>query len=289
MNDIIQAQGGAAQRIIPIAEERRVFSARASSIADLFDCAHRWEGAHVLGMTKPAGLRAQLGTALHASTAAFDKGRLPGATPISIDDAADVFDETLANPDREVDLRQDELTMREARTIGLILNSRYCHDVSPRFTFKSVEQQLQPVDIDCGGGMFVRLTGTMDRARVAETSGGIVIPDVKSGSRVVSDGQAVIKGRSPQVGTYQLLYEQQVGHLTIGGQIIALHTGGKAAVAVSPVFDAKRVMIGTEDYPGLIEHAATMFRTGLFPPNPQSVLCSEKFCARWASCQFHEG
>lgn len=275
-------------RIIPIAEERRVFPARASSWADLFDCAHRWEGAHVLGMTKPAGLRAQLGTALHASTAAYDKGRLPGATPLSIDEAADVFDETLAHPDRDVDLRQDDLTMREARTIGLTLHSKYCHDVSPRFTFKSVEQQLQPVDIDCGGGMFVRLTGTMDRARVAQTSGGIVIPDVKSGSRVISGGEAVTKGRSAQIGIYQLLYEQQAGHLTVGGQVIALHTSGKPATAVSPVFDAKRVMLGTEDYPGLIEHAATMFRTGLFPPNPQSVLCSEKFCARWATCQFHE-
>ena len=39
--------------------------------------------------------------------------------------------------------------------------------------------------------MTVRLTGTMDRARVAETEGGIVVPDVKTGTRVLADGKAV--------------------------------------------------------------------------------------------------
>ena len=39
---------------------------------------------------------------------------------------------------------------------------------------------------------------------------------------------------------------------------------------------------------GLIEYAAVMFRTGLFPPNNQSILCSERYCARWAACKFHE-
>lgn len=285
MSDIIQQGGG--ERLIA-ASIRDAFSVRASSWGELFDCAHRWEGVHILGLNKAKGLRAQLGTALHASTATFDRGRLRGAEAVSVDEAAGVFVQTLRQPEEDVDLSQDELTVNEAERIGLSLHSRYCFDVSPRFKFKSVEQKLKPVDIDCGGGMLVRLTGSMDRARVSETSGGIVIPDVKSGARVISNGQAVTKGRSPQLGTYQLLYEQGEGLTTLGGQIIALHTSSKPDVAVSPVFDAKRVMLGTEQYPGLIEHAATMFRTGLFPPNPQSVLCSEKFCARWATCQFHE-
>jgi len=292
MSDIIQTEGE--RRIIPIADARKVLSVRASSWGELFDCSYRWEGTHLLGMRKPAGLRAQLGTALHASTATFDKGRLPGGTPISPSEAAEVFVDALKNPEQEVDYAQDKLDRREAEAIGLKLNRDYCVDVSPRFKFKSVEQKLAPVDIDCGSGVYVRLTGTMDRARVAQTTGGIVIPDVKSGARVISDGQAVTKGRAPQVGTYQLLYEQSEQLNTIGGQIIALHTSTKPSTAVSPVFDAKRVMLGiaeTRDapgVPGLIEHAAAMFRTGLFPPNPQSILCSDRYCARWDKCVFHE-
>jgi len=279
----------APDRIIPIVDaSRSVTTVRASSWGSLFDCAHRWEGEHLLGIRKPAGLRAQLGTAIHASTAIFDNGRLPGSSSVSADDAAGAFVDTLHHPEREVDYSKDALTLSDAEKIGLQLHTRYCLDLSPRFTFKSVEQTLTPLEIDCGGGQVVRLTGTMDRARVAATSAGIVIPDVKTGSRVIEHGVAKTKGRSAQIGTYQLMYEHTEDVVTVGGQVLALQTTSKPQVQASEVFDAKRVMVGTPDQPGLLEHAAAMFRTGLFPPNPQSMLCSEKYCARWDTCHFHE-
>lgn len=277
----------APERIIPAAPERRVTTVRASSWGSLFDCAHKWEGEHLLGMRMPSGLRAQLGTAIHASTAAFDSAKLVGET-VTVDDAAGVFVDTLTKPEREVDYSKDDLTVPEAERIGLQLHTAYCLDVSPRFRFASVEAKLQPVDIDCGGGVIVRLTGTMDRARVATTPAGAVIPDIKTGARVIEKGEVKTKGRSAQLGTYQLMHEQEHQAPTAGGQVIALQTTSKPVTGVSPVFDAKRVMLGTEDKPGLIEFAADMFRTGLFPPNPQSLLCSPKYCARWATCIFHE-
>lgn len=262
-----------------------VFTVRASSWGRLFDCAHAWEGTHILGMKKPAGMRALLGTAVHAGTAAYDLARLEG-NPCTPDEAADVLVDELHNPAYEVDHAQDGLTLAAAERIALAALVKYCADVAPRFTYIDVETKLDPLDIDCGRGMIVRLTGTMDRARVAETEGGIVIPDVKTGLRVIQDGQAVTQGRAPQTGTYQLMYEQTKKVRTVGSQIIALSTGATAAAAVSPVFDARRVMVGEPDQPGLIEHAAAMFRTGLFPPNPSSVLCSPKYCARWSTCLF---
>lgn len=265
-----------------------IFTVRASSWGSLFDCAHRWEGDHILKLSKPSGLRAQLGTAIHASTAVFDSGRLPGGEPVSIDDAAGVLVDTLHNPDREVDFSQDDMTVSDAERIGLTLHTLYCRDLSPRMHFKSVEQRLNPLAIECGNGVTVTLTGAMDRARAVQTDGGIVIPDIKTGSRVIEKGEAKITGRSAQLGTYQLMYEHTEGVITSGAQVLALSTGSKPAVAASQVFDAKRVMVGTDDQPGLIEHAAVMFRTGLFPPNPQSILCSQKFCSRWDTCQFHE-
>lgn len=266
---------------------KRVVPIRASSWGALFDCAYKWEGEHLLGMRKPAGLRAQLGTALHASTAAYDVARLPGADPITVDDAAGVFVDTLMHPEREVDYEQDDLTPKDAERIGLNLHTQYCLDLAPTFDFLSVEAQLQPLDIDCGDTI-VRLTGTMDRARVATTPAGPVIPDIKSGSRVIEHGEVKIKGRSAQLGTYQLMFERETGETTAGAQVIGLQTSSKPQSGVSKVFDAKRVMVGTDAQRGLIEFAAHMFQTGLFPPNPQSLLCSEKFCARWSSCHFHE-
>lgn len=275
-------------RIIPIIDEsRRVTAVRASSWGSLFDCAHRWEGEHLLGMRKPAGLRAHLGTSIHASTATFDAWRVKGM-PISVDEAADVFVDKLHNPGRDVDYAQDDISVREAETIGLKLHTSYCLDMSPQYEFLSVEATLEPLDIDCGSGIVVRLTGTMDRARVATTPAGPVIPDLKSGARLIEKGAVKIKGRSPQLGTYQLMYEHEHGEQTAGAQVIALQTTTKPQVLASPVFDAKRVMVGTDEQPGLIEFAAEMFRTGLFPPNPQSLLCAPKYCARWTTCKFHE-
>ena len=265
----------------------RVTTVRASSWGSLFSCAYRWEGEHILGIRKASGLRAQLGTAVHASTAAFDTGRI-GGMELSVDEAADVFVQTLHNPDREVDFRADKLTLREAEIIGLNLHTMYCEMISPQFNFLSVEQTLEPLFIDCGGGEVVKLTGSMDRARVAETQDGVVIPDVKTGSRVISDGEAQTKGRSAQLGTYQLLYEHTTGIPTKGGQILALATSKRPEVAVSKVWDAKPVMLGTDKAAGLIEIAAAMFSSGLFPPNPQSPMCSDRYCARWATCHYRE-
>lgn len=260
---------------------------RASSWGSLFDCAYKWEGEHLLGMRKASGLRAQLGTAIHAGTAAFDSAHLSGEK-ISIDDAAQVFVDSLANPTQEVDYDSDDLTIKDAQRIGLVLTSKYCSQIAPKMNYQSVEMPLEPMEINCGGDTIIRLTGTMDRARVVQTAGGKVINDLKTGARVVANGAVVIKGRSAQLGTYQLMSEATDGEQTFGAQITGLQTTSTAAIGVSEVFDAKKIMIGTDHQRGLIEFAAVMFRAGLFPPNPQSQLCSPKYCARWGTCIYHE-
>jgi hypothetical protein len=265
----------------------REITVRASSWGSLFDCAHRWEGEHLLGMRKPSGLRAQLGTAIHASTAAFDLAHLAGAD-ISPDAAADTFIETLRKPQNDVDYSQDDLTVKDAEKIGLVLHTKYCTEIAPNMNYQSVEMPLEPMIIDCGQGVNVRLTGTMDRARVVKAVDGKVINDVKTGARVISKGIVNVQGRSAQLGTYQLMSEHTDGEPTVGAQITGLQTTAAAPVGVSHIFDAKKIMLGTENEKGLIEYAAIMFKTGLFPPNPQSQLCSPKYCARWAKCMYHE-
>lgn len=281
----------------------RTVTVRASSWGSLFDCAYRWEGEHLLGMRKPSSLRAHVGTAIHAGTAAFDQARIEGK-PITPSDAADAFVDALHQPEGEVDYKSDKtITFDKAEIVGLALTTKYCTEISPRFEFKSVEMKLKPLDIDCGDGLTIRLTGSMDRARSAYAAqpiagtntellmpvkGGVVIPDIKTGARIVANGEVVLQGKAAQLGAYQLMYEETTGEQTVGGQIIGLQTTSAADVAVSRVFDARRVMVGTDKNPGLIEMAAVMFRTGFFPPNPQSSLCSDRFCARWESCIFHD-
>ena len=265
-----------------------IVTVRASSWGSLFDCAHRWEAEHILGMRKPGSLRAWLGTAIHHGTAVFDQAKLDNKT-ITPDDACGAFVGALHHPADEVDYQGDKtITLNSAEVIGLALTAKYCADIAPRMTYQSVEMQLNPLDIDCDDGLTIRLTGTMDRARTAQEQNGVVIADVKSGSRIIANGAVQLKGKHAQIGVYALMYEHTTGESTAGGQIIGLQTTAKADVAMSPVFDAKRHLIGNPGEKGLIEYAAIMFKTGFFPPNPQSGLCSSKFCARWDSCAFHE-
>jgi len=259
---------------------------RASSWGALFDCAYKWEWEVLQQHRKPVGLRAALGTAIHASTAVFDQAQLDGNT-IKPSDAAEVLIKKLKHPEYDVDYTQDELTMREAESIGLNLHTKYCTAIAPMMRYESVEAAFTPLDIDCGGGVIIQLTGTMDRARVAVGDKRRIV-DLKSGARSIQNNAVVTKGHTAQCGTYQLLDDHSTGQKTDGAQIVALMTSAAPRVAVSPVFDARRVMVGTEETKGLIEYGAEMFRTGLFPPNPRSLLCSPKYCARWDHCIFHE-
>lgn len=261
---------------------------RASSWAGLFDCAYRWEGIHILGLRNVVGLRAALGTAIHAGTAVFDQARISGDS-VTADDAAGVLIDKLRDPENEYDPSRDDLSVGEAEKTGVTLLTKYCLEVSPRYNFVAVEMETKPLDIDCGNGVTVRLTGTMDRARIRKGDHGVGIADLKSGSAAVQKGVAVTKGNVPQIGVYELLYEHTTGDLiTEAAEIIGLKTKGTAEIATGVVKNAKRTMVGAEDQPGLIEFAAEMFKTGRFFPNPKSMLCSEKYCQRWGKCHFHD-
>lgn len=261
---------------------------RASSWANLFDCAYRWEGIHLLGIRNVVGLRSALGTAIHRGTAVFDQARISGET-ITADDAAGVLVDALRDPQNEYDPNRDDITMPEAEKVGLTLLSKYCHEVSPRYTFVAVEMETRPMDIDCGGGVIVRLTGTMDRARIRKGDSGVGIADLKSGSTAVQKGAANTKGHGPQVGTYEMLYEHSTGEpITAAAEIIGLKTKGTAEIGVGSIANGKRVMTGDGDQPGLIEFAAEMFKSGRFYPNPKSLLCSDKYCPRHSTCHFHD-
>ena len=85
-------------------------------------------------MRSAAGIRAALGTAIHAGTAVFDQARITGDT-VTADDAAGVLVDKLRNPDNEFDASKDDLSMREAETTGITLLTKYCREVSPQYNF----------------------------------------------------------------------------------------------------------------------------------------------------------
>lgn len=276
-----------------------IMSIRASSFAGLFDCALRWQKIHLDKITNPSGPRALIGSGLHAGSAAFDKARVEGK-PIRIDDAASVTVDEIAERIRSEPVKwtNDEPNRKEVEAIALRLTLNYCADISPRYEFEAVELTTTPLDIRCNNGQIVRLTGTLDRARVVVAEGltGTSvgwpvkrrINDLKSGKAVVrADGFVPTKKFRPQVGTYELLYEHTTGFaINDDSEVMAMNTGGTFQTGYGTVKGAKAMLLGTPDAPGMIDMAATMFETGLFPPNPQSQLCGEKYCPHYANCPY---
>lgn len=258
---------------------------RASSLAEMMDCPARWAAKHIDRKSMPRSAAAQLGTAVHASTGAFDASRLPGANPITADDAAGALVDAIYHPEEDVDW--DDTKPAEAERIGLALHARYCADIAPHRKYTGVELKCERLDIPDLG---IALTGTTDRVRELP-DGKRGISDLKTGGRAVgTDGTVATQGHAVQLGVYELLAEHAMGMaIEAPAEIVGLQTGKTAAaqrVGTGEVVGARAVLVGTADSPGLLEAASQIVKGGLFYGNARSMLCSPKFCPVFTTCRW---
>lgn len=258
---------------------------RASSLAEAFDCPARFEAKQLLGMRTPTSGKALLGSAIHASTAVYDRSTLEGAG-ITIDEAAAAAVDTIHKPTEDVALEDDEKP-QELEDIAVALHKRYCAEIAPTQQYAAVEVKCDELVISDLG---IALTGTTDRVR--QTPEGYGIADLKSGgSAVRADGHVATHGHAFQLGVYELLAHHASGvDITAPAKIIGLQVGKTAKgqrVAVSEdISGAREVLIGTPDSPGVLEMVSRMIHSGSFPGNPRSMLCGAKFCPIFNNCKF---
>lgn len=263
---------------------------RASSVGPFFDCAYMWEGSNIMGLTKPSSGRAHLGTSMHYSTAAIDTRQMEG-NPMSFEEASDIFMTALNKPEHDVDWKHDNLAINDAEYIGLRLNKLYLSNWSPTFNFLAIEKEINNLDIETDEGIVIRLTGKMDRSRIHRTGRGAKkgIVDIKTGKTAVQKGVAKTKGHAAQIAVYELLEEEQSGvPCTAPAEIIGMQTSSKnPKIALGMIHNPKRLMLGDDENEGMISMAAKMLKTGLFTPNPSSMLCDQRYCPRWDKCIYH--
>lgn len=264
---------------------RRVVTVRASALSDFFDCPARAEAKHLLGKRCPSNGKALLGQAIHRSTAKYDDSVLKGEG-LTIDETAGAAVDTVIKPDEEVHFDEDE-NPREIANIAVSLHKRYCTEIAPTQTYAAVEVTCERLEITDIG---LALTGTTDRIR--KVSDGHGIADLKSGKTAVrADGHVETKGHTYQIGVYELLAEKASGiPITEPGQIVGLQTGktdrGQRVGTSQPIFGARDVLIGDPGQPGVLEILAHMIHSGVFPGNPRSMLCHERYCPIYNTCKF---
>lgn len=267
------------------APDRIIVTIRASSLGRLFDCPASWAATHIEGKRTPSNGKAMLGKAVHASTAVFDQSVIDGSG-ITIDEAASAAVDAINKPDEEV--CWDEDNPQDAEKIAISLHAKYCQQIAPTQTYRAVEVQCDSLVIaDLG----IALTGTTDRIR--KTEDGLSIVDLKTGKAAVgSDGCVKTAGHAYQMGVYELLAAQASG-LSITGpaQIVGMNTAKTPAsqrVGTGEISGARDVLLGDEETPGILEHAARIIHSGSFYGNPKSMMCHAKYCAAYPTCQFRK-
>jgi hypothetical protein len=265
---------------------RRVIPIRASSIGELFDCAARWEAKHIRGLRTPSSGNAQLGTAVHASTALYDKSRLEGSG-LKPDDCEAALVDAIYQPKEPVEW-DDDLAAKDAEKIGRALHSKYCATIAPTREYAAVEVKCDALEIT---DLAIALFGTTDRIR--RIGEGFGIADLKTGKTAVrADGHVETAGHAMQMGVYELLAEKASGlPITEPAEIIGMQTGKteKAQrIGSGKIVGARDILLGDEDGPGALEMAAKMVHAGTFPGNPRSMMCSPRYCPIYHNCRWRK-
>jgi hypothetical protein len=262
-----------------------VITIRASAISDFLDCPARAEAKHLLGKRMPTSGAAQLGTAVHRSTAAFDGARLNG-NPISVDEAAGAAVDAIRRPDNDVEWENESPDVAEK--IAIAVHSRYCTTIAPSRVYAAVEAYCERLEISDLG---IALTGSTDRVR--RIGEGYGISDLKTGKTAVrADGHVETKGHAYQMGVYELLAEHAAGvPITEPAEIVAMQTGKTAVaqrVGTGSSAGAREVLLGEPEQPGILQTIAAMLTSGNFYGNPRSTLCNPKYCPIYQSCRYRK-
>lgn len=264
----------------------RIIPIRASSLGELFDCGARWEAKHIRGLRTPKSGKAQIGTALHRSTGAFDQSTLDGAG-LKAEDCEGELVDAIRKPDEDVQW-DDDLDADDAEKIGRALHLKYCTTIAPHQNYAAVEVKCDSLVIaDLG----IALTGTTDRIR--RVGDGFGISDLKTGKTAVrADGHVETAGHAMQIGTYELMAERASGlAITEDAEIIGMQTGktDKAQrVGTGRITGARDMLVGEDDSPGALEMAARTIHSGVFPGNPNSMLCHAKYCPIYHTCKWRK-
>jgi hypothetical protein len=236
------------------------------------------------GARMPGTAPTQIGTAVHESTAAYDQNILDGKDG-DVSGTVEIAVDLLEHPNEEVDWQGVRLDTAIEAAVNAHVN--YCNWIAPEFNYVAVEHTLESLQVDMGDGIIFELTGTLDRI-YENNLGQKGILDVKTGKAIVdAHGDVKTAKHKSQLGEYELLGEKAFGALDAPAVIAGLGTTGAYRHGTAQVHNAKEALIGTEYAPGLLQYAASMFKTGMFPPNPSSFLCSKTYCPIYHRCQFH--
>lgn len=264
---------------------QQIIKIRASSLSEVFDCPARWAAKYIDNVKMPTNSKALLGTSVHASTAIYDQSVLDGSG-ITIEEAKAAAVDVLYNSCEDV--IWDEEQPEDLEKISLSLHDKYCNEIAPKFNYKAVEVKCESLVIEDLG---IELTGTTDRIYEVEGEHGIC--DLKTGKAAVgADGNVVTKCHAYQMGVYELLAESASGvPIDAPGVIMGMNTAKTSAaqrIGLGEIHQAREVLLGDEESPGILQMASKLIHGGNFWGNPKSMLCHKNYCPIYNNCKYRK-
>ena len=252
---------------------------RPSAVDGFMNCPRQWAMTHIGGVPSVPGGRAAIGTAIHAAVEQeWKESIVTRKKDFNITAMADLAAAELAEMDLQgiqYDLGEDINTATGEAVKGV---KTFAEDIVPFTDIPVAVEERYTIELD--NPVASRLSGTVDYIS-SDT-----IADVKTSKR-----KPVVANYNTQQTIYKLLAEANgriVKQSLIQGVVLKAKPEGHI-LALEPDVDKAKFAVNTVLEVLDVFHKQKVAPDMLFRGNPKYYLCSNKYCALYATCPFVQG
>lgn len=272
---------------------------RPSSIGGFFDCNARWAAIHLDKMKSMTGSKAHIGNSIHKATEKADLIRLDNKeiTKEVIELVEHTAVETFNNLDQDIEL--DDKDRIDGEQIARNVSKKYAKEVAPNLVVAASELSVSYGDAIEFTDLNITIGGTVDL--VLQNKQGLFIADKKTGKTAVdSSGWVNAAKYRLQIGAYEILADHFLRKngfdgITTDSLIIGMTTAkteanqrigfGYTRGSQEHVVKALKFIRSAVDNAENAKRDDELF-SDHFAENPNSFMCSEKYCPRFKQCSF---
>lgn len=272
---------------------------RPSSIGGFFDCNARWAAIHLDKMKSMTGSKAHLGTSIHKATEKADVARFENKeiTKEVIELVEHTAVEMFNNPTEDV--VWEDKDKQDGEAIARSLSKKYAKEVAPSLVVAASELSVSYDDAIEFTDLNVTIGGTVDL--VLQNKQGLFVADKKTGKTAVDSSGSVNAAKYRlQIGAYEILADHFLRKngfdgITTDSLIIGMTTAkteasqrigfGYTRGSQEHVVKALKFIRSAVDNAENAKRDDELF-SDHFAENPNSFMCSEKYCPRFKQCSF---
>ena len=252
---------------------------RPSAVDGFMNCPRQWAMTHIGGVPSVPGGRAAIGTSIHAAVEQeWKEAIVTGKKDFNVTAMADLAAAELAEMDLQgiqYDLGEDLNTATGEAVKGV---KSFAEDIVPFTDIPVAVEERYTIELD--NPVAERLSGTVDYISSD------AIADVKTSKR-----KPVVANYNTQQTIYKLLAEangRTVNHSLIQGVVLKAKPEGHI-LALEPDVDKAKYAVNTVLEVLDVFYKQQVAPDMLFRGNPKYYLCSNKYCALYATCPFVQG